>query len=136
MNTFVEFGIFIVFIIFFFIIAADGVRLRFKNYKLDKEVQQSILNYIILSEKMEEVIKKQDSKNIEETDGFLKFVTESREWAFQYIEDVQKTIVNLQDIAAKLDLPPKSYVLTEELEDLRKAIADVLKQLPEESKND
>ena len=136
MNTFVEFGIFIVFIIFFFIIAADDVRLRFKNYKLDKEVQQSILNYIILSEKMEEVVKKQDSKNIEETDGFLKFVTESREWAFQYIEDVQKTIVNLQDIAAKLDLPPKSYVLTEELEDLRKAIADVLKQLPEESKND
>jgi hypothetical protein len=135
-NTFVEFGIFIVFIIFFFIIAADDVRLRFKNYKLDKEVQQSILNYIILSEKMEEVVKKQDSKNIEETDGFLKFVTESREWAFQYIEDVQKTIVNLQDIAAKLDLPPKSYVLTEELEDLRKAIADVLKQLPEESKND
>jgi di/tricarboxylate transporter len=119
-----------------FIIAADDVRLRFKNYKLDKEVQQSILNYIILSEKMEEVIKKQDSKKIEETDGFLKFVTESREWAFQYIEDVQKTIVNLQDIAAKLDLPPKSYVLTEELEDLRRAIAEVLKQLPEDSKND
>jgi len=136
MNTFVEFGIFIVFIVFFFIIAADDVRLRFRNYKLDKEVQQSILNYIILSEKMEEVIKKQDSKKIEETDGFLKFVTESREWAFQYIEDVQKTIVNLQDIAAKLDLPPKSYVLTEELEDLRKAIAEVLKQLPEDSKND
>jgi hypothetical protein len=135
-NTFVEFGIFIAFIVFFFIIAADDVRLRFKNYKLDKEVQQSILNYIILSEKMEEVIKKQDSKKIEETDGFLKFVTESREWAFQYIEDVQKTIVNLQDIAAKLDLPPKSYVLTEELEDLRKAIAEVLKQLPKDSKND
>lgn len=136
MSQFVELAIFIVFIVVFFIIGFDDVRLRFKNYKLNKEVEQYALNYIILSDKLQEMVKNQDKKNIEETDGFLKFVTESREWAFQYIEQVQKAILKLQEIASKVDLPPNSYVLTEELEELKGAIAEVLRQLPEESKND
>ena len=136
MNHFIELSIFVVFIAVFFAIGLDDVRLRFKNYKLNKEVEQYALNYIILSDKLQEMVKSQDKKNIEETDGFLKFVTESREWAFQYIEQVQKAILKLQEIASKVDLPPNSYVLTEELEELKGAIAEVLRQLPEESKND
>ena len=136
MNQFIELSIFVVFIVAFFAIGLDDVRLRFKNYKLNKEVEQYALNYIILSDKLQEMVKSQDKKNIEETDGFLKFVTESREWAFQYIEQVQKAISKLQETASSVDLPPNSYVLTEELEELRAAIAEVLRQLPEKSKND
>jgi len=136
MNEIVELVIFVIFVVMFFVIAFDDVRLRFKNYRLDLEVRQYVLDYIILSEKMEELIKKQDSKKIEETDGFLKFVTESREWAFKYIEDVQSAIVKLKKESSRIPLVPGSYLLAEELEDLRKAITDVLRQLPEDSKND
>ena len=31
-----------------------------------------------------------------EPDGFIKFLSDSREWAFTYIEDVQSTIKNLK----------------------------------------
>ncbi len=136
MNTFVEFAVFVVFVIMFFAIAMDDVRLRFKNYRLDKELNQYALNYIILSNKMEELVKKQDVKKIEETDGFLKFVTESREWAFKYIEDVQSAIIKLRTEFEKIAFDPGNYFLQEELEDLRNTIENVLGQLPEDSKND
>ena len=34
-------------------------------------------------------MEEQQTKEIEKSDGFLKFVSESRDWAFSYIEDVQ-----------------------------------------------
>jgi hypothetical protein len=131
-----ELIIFGLFILSFFFLAYDDVRLRFKVMRLDKEVKQYILDYMLLSQKMEEVVKNQDSKKIEETEGFLKFVTESREWAFEYIEKVQTSIENLKKVASKTNVPPHSYLTSEELEDLKSAIADVLRQLPEDSKND
>ena len=85
---------------------------------------------------MEELVKKQDVKKIEETDGFLKFVTESREWAFKYIEDVQSAIIKLKAEFEKITFDPGNYFLQEELEDLRNTIENVLGQLPEDSKND
>jgi hypothetical protein len=35
--------------------------------------------------------------SIEQTDGFVKFLSESRDWAFNYIEDVQSSIKSLKD---------------------------------------
>ena len=136
MNQVIEFIVFAVFVVLFFAIVFDDVRLRFMNYKLGKEIEQNSLNYLILSNKLEELVRDRDRQNIEGTDGFLKFLTESRDWAFQYIEDVQRTILKLQKIASKINLPPNSYVLTEELNELKEAIAEILRQLPEESRND
>ena len=95
---FVELGIFILSVSIFFILAVDGVRQRLKVAKLNKEVDQSVADYIALSGKMEEVVKNTDEKKIEQTEGFLKFVSESRDWAFQYIERVQISIKNFQDV--------------------------------------
>lgn len=55
---------------------------------LEKYVRSEIEKSVIL-DKLEEVIKENELKNIEGSDGFLKFVSDSREWAFKYIEDVQ-----------------------------------------------
>ena len=132
----VQLIIFLIFIVSFFLLIVDDVRLRFKNYNLNKEVQQFVINYMVLNAKLEEMAKKQDAKNLEENDGFVKFLNESRDWAFQYIEDVQKAILSLEQAASKVPIIPQSYLTTEELEDLRSAIADVLRQLPEKSKND
>jgi hypothetical protein len=127
---------FITFIILFFIIVGDNIRVRIKNVNLGKEAEKSIIEYFILAKKYEELFKKNEEKGIEQTDGFLKFVSESRDWAFGYIEEVQKAIVKLKDESSKVNIMPKSYLVSEELDDLRKAIAEVLKQLPEDSKND
>ena len=57
---FVELGIFILSIVIFFTLAVDNVRQRLRVSKLDKEVNQSIADYIALSGKMEEVFKNTD----------------------------------------------------------------------------
>jgi hypothetical protein len=95
---FIELGIFILFILLLFVVAADNVRQRVRVSRLDKEVNQSVADYIALSDKMSEVVKNTDEKKIEQTEGFLKFVSESRDWAFQYIERVQISIKNFQDV--------------------------------------
>jgi hypothetical protein len=95
---FIELGIFILFILLLFVVALDNVRQRLRVSRLDKEVNQSVADYIALSDKMSEVVKNTDEKKIEQTEGFLKFVSESRDWAFQYIERVQISIKNFQDV--------------------------------------
>jgi hypothetical protein len=127
---------FVIFILVFFVVLLDSVRVRVRNAKLNKEVEKSIIEYFILAQKYEDSIKNNDAKGVEQTEGFLRFVSESRDWAFQYIEEVQKAIVGLKNESAKVSIIPKSYLLSEELEELRKAIAEVLTHLPKESKND
>lgn len=45
---------------------------------------------------LQEELDKRDNVSIEQTDGFVKFLSESRDWAFNYIEDVQQSIQELQ----------------------------------------
>ena len=45
-----------------------------------------------LLQHIEKLTAEANSKDIEQTDGFLKFVSDSRDWAFQYIETVQESL--------------------------------------------
>jgi hypothetical protein len=46
---------------------------------------------------LQEELDKRDNVSVEQTDGFVKFLSESRDWAFSYIEDVQNSIKSLKD---------------------------------------
>jgi len=63
-------------------------------------------------------------------DGFLKFVSQSRDWAFSYIEDAQKAIENFQTVATPI-LYNKSNLL--DMKELILAYEELLKMLPENS---
>ncbi len=41
---------------------------------------------------LQKELDKRENASIEQTDGFVKFISESRDWAFKYIEDVQEAI--------------------------------------------
>jgi hypothetical protein len=58
---------------------------------MDKYVLAEIEKAAILN-KLQEILEEKDIKKLEESDGFLKFVSDSRDWAFKYIEDVQEAI--------------------------------------------
>lgn len=47
----------------------------------------------MLGQTIEELQKQLSSKELSETDGFIKFISQSRDWAFEYIEEVQKALV-------------------------------------------
>lgn len=58
---------------------------------------QSIMDKEELLKKFEEFVNDQSVRAVEETDGFVKFISQSREWAFEYIENVQKAIQVLSE---------------------------------------
>lgn len=98
----VEFASFIIYTVLFFGVGVLLVIATIRNLKLRKEVDAisyERLNYVLRLAELEEA---KDSENIENTQGFLKFVSESREYAFEYIEDVQQAL-RAYDIALHTD---------------------------------
>lgn len=83
---------FIIFLIIFCVVAYTAMSFGLKNRALSKEVIQLKLDKIALIEKLEKEFNKSESTSLENTDGFVRFLSESRDWAFKYIEDVQQSI--------------------------------------------
>jgi hypothetical protein len=53
---------------------------------------QEMADRMLLQKKVEELYQDIENVKLEQTDGFLKFVSDSRDWAFQYIEEVQTAL--------------------------------------------
>lgn len=84
--------IFSIFIVSFCSLAFYSINLKVKNITLTKKNLQLAIDRNIFADKLLEEIRISETKSVENTDGFLKFVSQSRDWAFDYIENVQKTI--------------------------------------------
>jgi hypothetical protein len=90
MPGLIAFSIFIV--VFVFVLLHNYTLSRKKNRLLALIVQLEV-DKRILSKKLEEEMADNNSKkDIEKTEGFLNFISESRDWAFKYIEDVQAAL--------------------------------------------
>ena len=53
---------------------------------------QEMADRMLLQKKVEELYQDIENAKLQQTDGFLKFVSDSRDWAFQYIEEVQAAL--------------------------------------------
>jgi hypothetical protein len=102
------------FIIFVFIILVvttlliSVVKLKLKNIKLAAELLQATIDQNILLTQFAEELKKKEELSVEKTDGFLKFISESRDLAFDYIEKIQESLIKFRDEVG----PEIDYVLT------------------------
>ncbi len=83
---------FSVFLILLVAISYAAIVFGVKSKKLASENAQLKIDKIVLIDKLTELVNEKESKSIEQTDGFVKFLSESRDWAFKYIEDVQQAI--------------------------------------------
>jgi hypothetical protein len=65
---------------------------------------QSEMHKHMLGQKIEELQKELSTKELSETDGFVKFISQSRDWAFEYIEEVQKALTEFdKEVAPQLE---------------------------------
>jgi hypothetical protein len=64
---------------------------RFVN-TLSEEYMQQLADRFLLQKEVERLYQEIENSKLEQTDGFLKFVSESRDWAFGYIEEVQTAL--------------------------------------------
>lgn len=118
----------------------EVTRLRIKRKKLANEVIQLTLEKMSLLYMLEKAATEQESKDIEKTDGFLKFVSDSRDWAFDYIEQVQAALGTFTKAAG----PDIKYIvkyglliehpLQESIKRISEAYIELEKLLPEETK--
>ncbi len=109
----------------------DAIRIRVKNRKLTRDSIQLDRDNLLLLAHIEKLSDAESSKSIEQTDGFLKFVSDSRDWAFTYIEDVQLAIEAYREVA---DVVPLSKDMTvEQAEKLSAAYDRLMNFLPEEN---
>ena len=104
----IDFIIFLLTILVIVTLLISVVKLRLKNRRLAGELLQITLDQNILMTKFAEELKKKEDVSIEKTDGFLKFISESRDLAFQYIEAIQEALVKFKDKAG----PEIEYMLT------------------------
>jgi hypothetical protein len=82
--------IFVLFITLFIYLLVSNVTIRIKNKTLGLTLLQERIDKNIIIDKISKDLDK--AKPIEQTDGFIKFISESRDLAFSYIEEAQKGI--------------------------------------------
>jgi uncharacterized protein YaaR (DUF327 family) len=104
----IDFIIFLSLVVVIVTLILSVVRLRLKNRKLASELLQITLDQNILMTKLAEELKRKEEVSVEKTDGFLKFISESRELAFGYIETMQEALVKFKDKVG----PEIEYMLT------------------------
>jgi hypothetical protein len=97
--------------------------LKAANKDIVLSLLQETLDKAALAEKVKETQDMINNTNIDDKDGFIKFLSQSREWAFEYIENVQAAII-------KLDVGMKAQDQAQILE----AYNELLKFMPEEEK--
>lgn len=88
------------------------VGLEIENYDLKKAVQV--------------FIDEQQSKEIEQSDGFLKFISDSRDWAFDYIEKIQDALLLFDNKITTIIDKHSTYDSVESV-----YYADIIKQFSE-----
>lgn len=88
----IEFASFIIFILMFVVISFDNIFLRIKQRSNNMQLLQVAIERNVLAAKIldfeEEKLEPVDSGS----EGFIKFISDSRDWAFDYIENVQDGI--------------------------------------------
>lgn len=71
-------------------------RLSLKLKSSLETVDQMSLDRELLINKIVKLSSEIDANKLKEDDGFIKFLSQSREWAFSYIEEVQKHMSDFQ----------------------------------------
>lgn len=88
----IELVSFSLFILMFFVLLYKNIRLNIKLSSVTMELLRVSLDNGILKDKLSESLNNSNTKQDDTSGAFLKFVSDSRDWAYQYIEDVQKSL--------------------------------------------
>lgn len=78
--------------IFCFVLA-----LLIKEKNKTKTLKVQLINLIQERMILDQRLSLNDPNSVAHTQGFLKFLTDSRDWAFKYIEDVQESLNNFMN---------------------------------------
>lgn len=102
MNV-VELIVYILVSIFVTVLLLISLRLFAMTRSLNSKLVQANLDKQMILFQLEKMSAENSAASVEKTDGFLRFISDSREWAFKYIEDVQTAIKDYDEALSKQD---------------------------------
>lgn len=106
-----------------------NVSIRLKLKKLDADYSQVVLDYAMFKTEYNRLSDELNKAKVEKDDGFVRFLSESRDWAFQYIESTQAVIAIFDsELKAILDSEDKP---AQKVAKIKQAHKDLLAILPE-----
>ena len=120
-----ELIVFSVVIVIVALLVISNLSMYFANKKTMSSLIQVTLDKLSLQEALDRLANEYEMISIQETDGFVKFLSESRESAFTYIEEVQQSI---KELATAMDSASETNI--------EMAYKNLLKYLPKEEDND
>ena len=100
----IEFTMYILILFSMVYLIAKNITLKAKNMSLTYDTLQAYVDRNIVAEKLNIALMQKDSAELEKTDDFLTFVSQSRDWAFAYIETTQEKINDfINDVGPTID---------------------------------
>ena len=136
-TTLIVFG---VFALVTSVLIVDNIRIRVRKKRILEELLQQTIDKTALLGYLDKLTAENDSKTIEQTEGFLKFVSDSRDWAFDYIEQVQDGLSGyIGKVDADMQYMEKygilvEHPLQESLNRISEAYKELKKLMPENDK--
>lgn len=122
-----------------FVLIFNNVRLKIKLTNHITDFLKVSLDNMIIKEELAKALESKDINLNNESEAFTKFLSQSRDWAFRYIEDTQKMVQDMVDDLDDSVAYFKSYgiLLTEypghdTLEKFIKHYEELIKLLPED----
>lgn len=111
------------------LLTMESVRSKIRLRRISVALLQSEINREAIEKKLLEVLASRDSSSVEQTDGFLKFVSESRDAAFKYIEVVQESLKPLEEA---INLLGSSQIKSADRKRAIEIIEGAIKNLPDD----
>ena len=131
-----DFIIFIAILIVFIYLISTVANLRMKTVGLNKDLIQSYIDRSILTEQLKVALLENENKKMETSEEFLKFISQSRDWAFDYIETTQEKVSGVVNkigpLAEYLEKYAPPILLDEQRLSIIEAYKDMKSILPED----
>jgi hypothetical protein len=90
-----DFIVFSLFLIFLMMLSISLIKTKIKNVELLEKFLESTIEKALIAERLESELLKNKNNSVPE-EGFVNFLSQSRDWAFEYIELVQSKIKDFE----------------------------------------
>jgi hypothetical protein len=88
--------VFSLFLVFISLLLISTIKTKIKNVELLEKFLESTIEKALIAEKLESELLKNKNSSYPEEQGFVNFLSQSRDWAFEYIELVQSKIKDFE----------------------------------------
>jgi type II secretory pathway component PulJ len=116
-----------------FYLAYNNFMQRQRQKRISSQHLQALFDLQLMKKELERAATEINNTKLEKDDGFVTFLSQSRDWAYEYIASTQETISKFNsDMEQTLesDLKP-----AQKLAKVKVILAELKKILPEEDKN-